>query len=138
MGATAENLGVKSKGRKESNKQQKHARKLEKVEGEGSWETQTAGLTRPGPGSSTLPVIDSWCPPVATWGITLCPAQGQALRQSSVPSQFIFSTFLLYLQIQYPSHWLKKDLGTDTAWLLITHLLYIFTIWMRHRIGGMG
>lgn len=54
MGETAENLGVKSKGRKESNKQQKNARKLEKVEGEGSWETQTAGLTRPGPGSILL------------------------------------------------------------------------------------
>lgn len=74
---------------------------------------------------------------MATSGITLCqgprsgpPATGQpALTKESfnhpIPENPIF---LLLIK--------KKIL--DTMWLLITRLLYIFTIWMRHRIGGMG
>lgn len=76
-------------------------------------------------------------PPVATSGITLCqgprsgpPATGQpALTKESFNHSISENPIFLLL--------IKKKI-LDTIWLLITRLLYIFTIWMRHRIGGMG
>lgn len=125
-GATAEHLGIKSRVGEGSNR------------AGACLQAQASRLTRLTQGSRTLPLISAGRPPVATLGITLCSAQGQALQQSSVHSKCTFSTFPFHLQILYPSHWLRKGLRTHTSWLLITHLLYIFTIWMRHRIGGMG
>lgn len=66
------------------------------------------------------------------------------LKLPAIPSDPIF--FPLVKKISYSPRIKKKnkerknkkDLRTDNTWLLITHLLYIFTIWMRHRIGGMG
>lgn len=74
-------------------------------------------------GSSTLPINHTWCPTVAALGITLCPAQGQALQQSSVPSQCTFSTFWLNLQIQNLSHWFKKR--SQNRHHLVTHYTFI-------------
>lgn len=126
MGAIAENLGIKSRTGEGSNKD----RSLPPGPSPRVHQADT-GIKN---GSSHQRLA----PTRGHFGnhILLCPRSGPPAKLSQF--QIIFSTFLVHLQSLHPSHRLRKGLRTHTGWLLITHLLYIFTIWMRHRIGGMG
>lgn len=69
----------------------------------------------------TLQTRSTYWPLVATLRIILClcPALPKVRPLGkAVSSRCILSTFRLYLQIQYASHWLRKDLRTSPGYSL--------------------
>lgn len=107
-------------------------------QGVGSWEPQVVEFTWL---RHTRCLSDSHLlvPHMAISGITLCkgPVGVKASSNRPVPPKESFQPHSIIPEDPILLILVKKK-TVDTTWLLITRLLYIFTIWMRHRIGGMG